>query len=162
MRKRSILAFYFFYVILFNLVIPTNSLVSENGFEWHPYYTYTDYSKLTYTSSLYCWKGTRYNALNEQYQYFGCYLVFKDKLPIIKGFLIKVDTKNDILIKVENPSRSSYVGFTLNPASMGNHTITGEIQVYEFWWLGIVVPSKLKFEIELNCREKECKVTLKK
>ncbi|USS40574.1 hypothetical protein NF865_09805 [Thermococcus aggregans] len=158
-RKRSILTFYLFYVILFNLVIPTNSLVSENSFEYLPYYTYTNYSKLTYTASFYCWNGTKYSASNGQY--FGCYLALKDKLPIIKGFLIKVDTKSDILIKEEHPSGSSYVGFTLNPASMGNHTITGEIQVYEFWWLGIVVPSKLKFEIELNCEEKECKVTLK-
>jgi len=159
MRKRSILVFYFFYIILFNLVIPTNSLVSENSFEWRPYYTYTNYSKPTYTASFYCWNSTKYNALNEQY--FGCYLAFKDKLPIIKGFLIKVDTKSDILVKEEHPSRSNYIGFTLNSASTGNHTITGEVQVYEVWWFGIVVPSKLGFEIELNCREKECKITLK-
>ncbi|ALV63150.1 hypothetical protein ADU37_CDS14510 [Thermococcus sp. 2319x1] len=41
MRKRDILLFYFLYIILFNLMISTNSLILENSFERHPYYIQT-------------------------------------------------------------------------------------------------------------------------
>lgn len=150
MRKRDILPFYFLYVILFNLMIPTTSLISENNFEKHPYYTYTDYSKLTYTASFYCWNSTKQTVNG---QYFGCYLVFRSKLPVIRGFLIKVDAESDILLKKEHPG--NYIGFILNSNSSGTHTIDGEALVYEVWWAGIIVPSKLKFEIELNCKDAE-------
>jgi len=88
-------------------------------------------------------------------------LVFRSKLPIIRGFLIKVDAESDIFLKKEHPSKSNYIGFNLNSNSPGTHTINGEIWVYEIWWVGIIVPSELKFEIELNCEEKECKTTLR-
>ncbi|HII66788.1 hypothetical protein [Thermococcus sp.] len=157
MRKRDVLLFYFLYIVLFNLLIPTKSLVSENSFEEHSYYTCTNYSKPTYSASLYCWNSTKQTVNG---QYFGCYLTFKSKLPAIKGFLIKVDTESDILLKKEHLSGNNYIGFNLNPNSMGNYTITGEIQVYEVWWIGIIVPSKLQFEIRLNCKEEKCIVTL--
>ncbi|ALV63149.1 hypothetical protein ADU37_CDS14500 [Thermococcus sp. 2319x1] len=54
-----------------------------------------------------------------------------------------------------------YIGFTLNSNLTGNHTITGEIQIYEVWWIGVIVPSKLEFKVELNCKEKECRATLR-
>lgn len=155
MRKRDILPFYFLYIILFNLVIPANSLISENSFDRHPYHTCTNYSKPTYTASFCCWNSTKQTVNG---QYFECRLIFKRKLPIIKGFLIKVDVESDVLLKKEHAE--NYIGFNLNPNLTKKHTITGKMQVYEVWWVGVIIPSRLKFKIELNCKEGEHRVAL--
>ncbi len=53
-----------------------------------------------------------------------------------------MDAESDILIKKEHAE--NYMGFNLNPNLTGNHAILGEIQVYEVWWVGIIIHRQIE------------------
>jgi hypothetical protein len=88
-NHKELLAFYFIYCVVFNLIIPSTSLVAPTGnstLSGQEFGKGVELRGGTYHAIFSCWNSTR-DAVG--YRYLSCRFSVLEKLPVSKGLILK-------------------------------------------------------------------------
>ncbi|ASJ12203.1 hypothetical protein [Thermococcus thioreducens] len=151
---KELLAVYFLYVILFNLVIPQSSLVSDGGGVELQGAVRLFVKGMTYTGSLNCWNSTR-ESVNGPY--LMCSFAISRKALISRGIVVKFSSTSSEPFRIEAVREDLIVNVPPNFTDTAKLEIT--IRTYDVWWVGIVVPHSIRVVLALNCTGTECELS---
>ncbi|EHR78538.1 hypothetical protein OCC_11367 [Thermococcus litoralis DSM 5473] len=154
-NHRELLALYFIYCILFNLLIPSTSLVAPavDSTPGQEFGKHVELGGKTYRALFSCWNSTR-DAVG--YRYLSCRFSVLEKLPVSRG--IKVGfSSSDPDIRFE--SAGGDLILKILPDSRGELEIKLDITILDVWWIGVAIPHHERVDMALNCREEGCELT---
>lgn len=147
---RRFLTFYFIYALLFNLVVSQSSLLTEQNHEL-THGREISITGITYSSGLTCWNSTK-EATN--YRYLICRFSVSRKVPISRG--LKVDFSAESLDLFELEQVREDVIIKLPFGFKGRKTLKLKVQLYDVWWIGVIVPHHVEVVLTFECTDEEC------